>query len=496
MKHKRGYTLIEVIVAIAIISLISTISIVLFQNNNNNKDELTEVNNRILEAAKVYIAVEKDEYGNSYEYGINNGAKGLYLTVNTLVEKGYIDNNDLKTLEKNYNDSNDYTIFISNSVKQQDDNECKNNGFNFTLSWDNNNNTIYLCPYNLNTINDNNTVENIILKGLREFYKTNGASGIQIEKYKNSTNDYTYYYLGNEENNYFKYGKDKDGNDIIWRIVRFTKDNTIRLITNDGYPVYDYIFKNAFVSSDYSCITSFLDHHTSNPKEKQGMYLYGCTNSKICDTNFGYNSSCFNFKFKNNTYTYDEHFVNTDFPKQNNIDNSDANIIFIKNSLEKIIENKFQINNLIKTEDCSEKEDELKCSKSNATQDLLSKYEFIISKNLSGSSYLIDSNPIIFSNVYKQPKSNGLNDSIVSYNSNIEPYNEDFHEFKIVFELNTNISANIIKFNNIDYIHDGYSFILLFDKNVKLRPVIELSYNDTTILSGDGTQSNPYSLTN
>lgn len=115
MKNKRGFTLIEIIICISLIAIISTISIVIFTKNK----DYSNITKKILEAANVYIATEKDEQGNTYEYGINNGGKGARINVKELVNKGYVDEKLYKTLEKEYKLENDesYLVWVTNSIK-------------------------------------------------------------------------------------------------------------------------------------------------------------------------------------------------------------------------------------------------------------------------------------------------------------------------------------------------------------------------------------------
>jgi len=70
------------------------------------------------------------------------------------------------------------------------------------------------------------------------------SSGIDFNKISSDTNGKglyytnentedektTYYFRGDVQNNYVKFGKDKDGNDLYWRIIRINEDGTVRMI--------------------------------------------------------------------------------------------------------------------------------------------------------------------------------------------------------------------------------------------------------------------------
>jgi len=58
---------------------------------------------------------------------------------------------------------------------------------------------------------------------------TNGK-GLYYTSTNTENNLRTYYFRGDVKNNYVKFGKDIDGNDLYWRIVRINEDGSIRLI--------------------------------------------------------------------------------------------------------------------------------------------------------------------------------------------------------------------------------------------------------------------------
>lgn len=157
---KKGFTLIEIIVCIALIALISTTSIILLKKNN----DYSEITKKIINAANVYIATEKDDKGNTYEYGITHGGKGVQINVNELLNKGYISKSTVKTLEEKFeNKDKIYLIQITNAIKNKNDNECKSSGFEYNVNWEKTEETMYLCPYDNQNSESNGTIKNLIL---------------------------------------------------------------------------------------------------------------------------------------------------------------------------------------------------------------------------------------------------------------------------------------------------------------------------------------------
>ena len=59
MKNKKGFTLIEIIVCIVLISLIATISIILLKNNSDKSEDKNK--KEIVSAADVYFSLN-DKY--------------------------------------------------------------------------------------------------------------------------------------------------------------------------------------------------------------------------------------------------------------------------------------------------------------------------------------------------------------------------------------------------------------------------------------------------
>lgn len=276
MKNKRGFTLIEIIICISLIAIISTISIVIFIKNK----DYSNITKKILEAANVYIATEKDEQGNTYEYGINNGGKGARINVKELVNKGYVDEKLYKTLEKEYKLENDesYLVWVTNSIKGSSEKECGTNAHEYKVNWEKReDNVVYLCPYDSNKSGSSD--ESLLInKMLKQGYNTNCENSLETSSLclshgKNISDDENlediYYFKGKVDNNYIKF----EGLDKLFRIVRTTENNGIKIIEDnkillsnnnvltDGDSVYfykKYIKKGSYegrsITSRYSLI--------------------------------------------------------------------------------------------------------------------------------------------------------------------------------------------------------------------------------------------------
>ena len=280
MKNNKGFTLVEIIVCIALISIIgvsSTIIVIKTKNKNNNVNilngtkmsaKLSNITNKILQAANVYIAVEKDGNGNTYETGIKNGGKGLYIKVQTLVDNGYLDKSVLDNLKKETDKlTSELQLLAVDAVNKKDDKLCNNsNAIEYTVSWSNNNDKpIYLCPYDNVKGNENNIMSNKILKDNTINTKKVDTSKIAVStEFKNTLSNEdkakvtdeenglfidmdndgaTFYFRGAVENNYFQYGTYKNTNEpLLWRILRINGDGTLRLVLDDviNYSLLDY----------------------------------------------------------------------------------------------------------------------------------------------------------------------------------------------------------------------------------------------------------------
>jgi len=77
----------------------------------------------------------------------------------------------------------------------------------------------------------------------------------------------SYYYRGNVTNNYVKFGKNKNGNDMYWRIIRINGDGSVRMIY-DGTQAYE----NNVSSTDRQVGTSAFNYIVADDYSWEGGY--------------------------------------------------------------------------------------------------------------------------------------------------------------------------------------------------------------------------------
>lgn len=129
-----------------------------------------------------------------------------------------------------------YTFSSSNSVLGRIEDYISNDTTKYytcmnTLSTCSSSNVYVIYEYTSST-NASNVTTYKITKADRYTYEIDSvdsaSSGIYAISDLNNTT--SYYYRGDIENNYVKFGKDNSGNDLYWRIVRINGDGSIRMI--------------------------------------------------------------------------------------------------------------------------------------------------------------------------------------------------------------------------------------------------------------------------
>lgn len=291
--NKKGFTLIEIIICLSLISLIAVISIMFFQNRN----KLVKTTDLILESAQVYIDVEKNEEGKTYREGLFSGGTALSIPLTDLENKGYINDNIIKTLEKEGISKDNYILaaVFSDSKDYCTDSESV---IMFEASWDEKLKEqtvpIYLCKYNKSISNINNEIydyyenyckdSDILNKYLgcyiinksknkvcnlsldendsidtpycnindeeaknkfkSELANTNGMPSLlkETESYEYKYG-YSYYFRGNVKDNYLNFL------DSCWRIVRITSNGDIKIILADSNNKCDEGYKKSNYTS-------------------------------------------------------------------------------------------------------------------------------------------------------------------------------------------------------------------------------------------------------
>lgn len=325
---KKGFTIIEIIISISIMLMVGISTTFFILNKNNN--ELEQIKNEVVDAVNLYINTEYDEDGILYINGIKSSRRGLYLTVNNLLEKGYLEDNLVKTLEKNTNlDANDLKILASNSVYDNENEVCSEGLIKFEFNFDEfDNGPIYLCPTN-SKIGDfyTDNVFNYIVKyisyigqmqmstNLKEdlmsnddlnkyYYKVFQSFGVEegheffIYKPKNQglksridDGDTIYYYRGKDVNNYVSFSN-VFYNDCRFRIVSLT-DDYIKIIpsnTDGSSCFFGYsgnanktIYYNDMIDKEYIFNVSIkLDNKLTLEEKSQYFYNLDFCKNYIC----------------------------------------------------------------------------------------------------------------------------------------------------------------------------------------------------------------------
>lgn len=291
--NKRGFTLIEIIISITLIVGIGSIFLIFKFKNGSNDSQYEKIKSKLIDAASVYLSVEKDENGYTYENGLFNGGTAVFIPVNDLYEKGYISKDVLKTLEKNENYNNSVKKYLLASIFNDTNEECNGDSvIAYKNSWDNElDNTTYLCPVSkgggtpeksLNKILDDNEIQTQLAcstPGLAVDMDNDGA---------------TFYFRGNVNNNYIEYGEDKLGNKLLWRIVRVNGDGSLRLILdkNIDYYLMDSD-NNKFKVSNNSNVSRIYPQYspttTYDKRPKNGVVFYDFKlKTKVVDDDYEY----------------------------------------------------------------------------------------------------------------------------------------------------------------------------------------------------------------
>ena len=250
---KRGFTLVEIIVAIGLLTVIGVGSFVGIRAINNKKilNKLNKITNKVLEAAQVYIETNKEARNQLYEE-----ENGVVLPIQLLVNEGLLDIKSSNITEEEI--KNEYVLLAeSPSVSDEGSVECQD--ISESVSWSNK--PVYLCLSNeineniKNIQNNVNSIQNTVNEIL---FKVNGyiSSQSTIENRNKLNIDITlndiYYYKGSgtTPRNYLKY-KNK-----TYRILSVDTDDSITIMSETEF---DNTFKDKNMSmAHYTIKTDYL----------------------------------------------------------------------------------------------------------------------------------------------------------------------------------------------------------------------------------------------
>lgn len=251
--NKKGFTIIEIIICLGIITLIGTICTVVLVKNNKDKN-IEKITNIILDAAKVFANVEKDEDGNNYISEIEKGRGGVKIPLSILVNKGYVKKEDANVIYNEYKDTKvlkegtdeDYYVLLLDGRESETDSfYCENNQYQLEASWKiDAGKTLYLCNKKISNGSSSSLRNLLTLKNAlffnypdRNNYKDEDR-GLYV---LSDSNGYSLYFYGNVDNNYLKFaGK-------TWRIVRVMDDGSVRVILDDSIEI---TAKKAYIDSN------------------------------------------------------------------------------------------------------------------------------------------------------------------------------------------------------------------------------------------------------
>lgn len=226
MKNK-GYTIIEIISSLVIITLIGIISTMVVLKDKKSKD-LSEIEKKIYNATSVYIdtnsEVKKQLYSNK---------NIIYTPLSVLQKEGLINLKDMHL------DDDDYVITYLGNDKENDG--CISAETFGSWTDTKKNKTIYICTnVNVNDLYTKlNDLSNRITELENDMNKLKNKDTTQSKKYEfRQLGGGKYTFTGTNPNNYVLFDVNSNHNSLayfqnnLWRIVSINKDDTITLITS------------------------------------------------------------------------------------------------------------------------------------------------------------------------------------------------------------------------------------------------------------------------
>lgn len=295
MNKKRGFTLIEIIICIALIAIIGTAMTFVIINNNKNKQIKTlEKNNKVLENALEVYLENHDEIQDNLE----NNAKGAVVTLEVLKNEGLIDEKQYKGI-----DLKETYFFLSYSMlSPSTSTDCDNDVVPLSIisSWNvDTDKVVYICPRSDSSSSSSSSSEEDKSNIINQF----GNSGYYIAKGANP-NNYVKFEVtaGNSSTDlaYFPNDEDKD----LWRIVSIDENGGIKLIYNKAVPSNNQLMYKNYnpEDKDYEG-KNILSSKVNEYLNESSSYSYVCTTDKCF-----YPYSC-NVKKNNMLYNYNAYYT-------------------------------------------------------------------------------------------------------------------------------------------------------------------------------------------
>ena len=284
-KNNRGFTIIEIIVCISLISIIGIGMTIIIVKNNEKKEQkiLNKYETTFDNALEVYLS-NHEEISNN----LNTNAKAAAVTLEVLKNDGLI----AEDLDIDY--KNNYYLLSNAKLLSADENtsnvECDNNVVPIEVfkKWDlseddDGKRVIYICPNNDDSSNnttsaDTKDLEERVskLETLLQRMNMNDKNYVIFDV--ESDNSQLAYFPDNEDNN--EYG---DYNDI-WRIVEnASSSNNYTLMYNQSISTnYSSLFPKVSDIEDYTKDSS----NKLLVEETQTKYKYAKTYTDCENSNF------------------------------------------------------------------------------------------------------------------------------------------------------------------------------------------------------------------
>lgn len=528
--NKKGFTLIEIIICIGIISIIGTTTSVITIKLKNNKS-LNDLTNNILKAAEVYANTEKDENGNNYINEVENGRGGIKIPLSSLVNKGYVKKEEANKIYKEYKNSKkissgeDYYILLADGSNNKEEYYCENNEYKLEASWKmDGEKTIYLCNKKGNNTNNVLNMVNVASTNVKfnlnkipvseERYNElkNTLTEEELKKYTDKENGWFIWYntetenaysffRGSVNNNYVKFGKE-DGKDLIWRIVWIRDDGQMKLILNNTIP-YKFEDTNGNIIEAKENDTLYLienkviiggtKYPDSQPTTGHGDFYY---NGKWCR----YNNDGFTFATNHIDSCFDIVGREVKFPindlgeylekiwLENTIDVKNKSFITNKNNFcDTYIESQYyhEPNNI--------KEANFDCYYYDNGKNTPKYYSSKVGELSIGDIYMAgvyDETNYLYSDISYELS--GRFHATVTSNESGKFY---YNSYNNKIDRKEYISTHDYHYSDLSYFYDS-KYIEGFDyyKLINLKPAIIIDTNKI-LFSGNGTMDNMYTLT-
>ena len=210
--RKKGFTLIEIIVCIALISVIGVGSFIGIKIVDKKilKDKLDQITDQAVQAAQIYLETNNVAYNQLY-----NNQNGVSLPLKLLVNEGLLDISNTKLDDSDL--ENQYVVtFLGGSGSSEN---CEQ--ITTTTSWSNNQ-PIYLCMRSDGTSN---------------------LATIDPSKYSNKTyvSNEPYYFKGRDPNNYVQLtytGNSGTVYERTFRIIYIDRNDDIIIQSAESYYIF------------------------------------------------------------------------------------------------------------------------------------------------------------------------------------------------------------------------------------------------------------------